>query len=166
MNEAIVEEQLYLDYKDRVYRYIRAKVSNDDIEDLLSCVFLKVYQSLDGYDRSKASLSTWIYTITHNEVCNYYRGKANQGAFVDIEGVSKIADNTEPFIEKLIKEEEVEALAKALEKLPERERDIIVLRFYHGYTPAQVGTLMKISYSNAKFLQHRAIEKLKKLMVD
>lgn len=166
MNETILEEQVYLDYKDRVYRYIRAKVSNDDVEDLLSCVFLKVYQNLDGYDSSKASLSTWIYTITHNEVCNYYRGRANQAAVIDIEGVSKITDNTEPFIEKLIREEEVEALAKALEKLPDRERDIIVLRFYHGYSPAEVGNLMKISYSNAKFLQHRAIAKLKKLMID
>ncbi|MDD2447165.1 MAG: sigma-70 family RNA polymerase sigma factor [Tissierellia bacterium] len=166
MNDAILEEQVYLDYKDKVYSYIRGKVSNDDVEDLLSSVFLKVYQNLDRFDSSKASLSTWIYTITHNEVCNYYRGKTNQGALVDIEAVLNITNNTEPFIEKLIREEEIEALANALEKLPERERDIIVLRFYHGYSPAEVGRLMKISYSNAKFLQHRAIGKLKKLMVD
>lgn len=166
MNDVILREQVYLDYKDRVYGYIIAKVANPhDAEDLLSGIFLNIYQKLDQYDSTKASLSTWIYTITHNQVCNYYRSKAKQGYLADIEEVTVLSDGTEPFIEKLIKEEEIEALAIALERLPEREKDIIILRYYHGYTPTEVAVLMKISYSNAKFLQHRAIGMLKKLML-
>jgi len=160
------KEQVYLDYKDRVYGYIITKVANPhEAEDLLSCVFLKIYQKLDRYDSTKASLSTWIYTITHNEVCNFFRAKAKHGLVVDIEDVTELSDGAEPFIEKLLKEEEIETLAKALERLPERERDIIILRYYHGYTPTEVAELMKISYSNAKFLQHRAIGMLKKLLL-
>jgi len=174
MNDVIHKEQvyldykdrIYLDYKDRVYGYIIAKVANShDAEDLLSCVFIKIYQKLDCYDSTKASLSTWIYTITHNEVCNFFRAKAKQRLVVDIEDITELSDGAEPFIEILLKEEELEALAKALERLPERERDIIILRYYHGYTPAEVAELMKISYSNAKFLQHRAIGILKKLLL-
>lgn len=167
MSDVILREQLYLDYKDRVYGYIIAKVSNPhDAEDLLSSIFLTIYQKFDHYDSSKASLSTWIYTITHNQVCNYYRSKARQGHMADTEEIAEISDGAEPFIEMLIKEEELEALAIALEHLPERERDVIVLRYYHGYTPTEVAVLMKISYSNAKFLQHRAIGMLKKLLLD
>jgi RNA polymerase sigma-70 factor (ECF subfamily) len=166
MNDVILLEQVYLDYKDRIYGYIIAKVANPhDAEDLLSCIFLKIYQKLDQYDSTKASLSTWIYTITHNQVCNYYRSKAKQGYLAEIEEVTGLSDGAEPFIETLIREEEIEALAIALERLPERERDIIIFRYYHGYTPAEVAVLMKISYSNAKFLQHRAIGMLKKLML-
>lgn len=165
MND-VIWEQVYLDYKDRVYGYIKAKVVNPhDTEDLHSNIFLKICQKLDQYDSTKASLSTWIYTITHNEVCNYYRANAKQGYMAEIEEITGLSDGTEPFIEKLIKEEEIEALAIALGHLPERERDIIVLRYYHGYSPTEVAELMKISYSNAKFLQHRAIGMLKKLML-
>lgn len=166
MNDVILREQIYLDYKDRVYGYIMAKLANPhDAEDLLSSIFLKIYQKLDQYDSTKASLSTWIYTITHNQVCNYYRSKARQGHMADIEEVTELSDGAEPFIEMLIKEEELEALAIALERLPERERDVIILRYYHGYTPAEVAVKLKISYSNAKFLQHRAISMLKKIML-
>jgi len=59
---------------------------------------------------------------------------------VDIEDIAELSDGAEPFIEILLKEEELEALAEAAE-------------------------LMKISYSNAKFLQHRAIGILKKLLL-
>lgn len=167
MNSRILQEQVYIDYKDRVNSYIKGKVSNcHDAEDLLSSIFLKVYKNLDGYDSEKASLSTWIYTISHNEVCNYYRAKSKHGYTEEIDKIVRLSQEQEPFVEKLIKEEEIEDLAKALEQLPERERDIIILRFYHGYTPAEVGDLMKISYSNCKFLQHRAIKKLKSIMID
>lgn len=166
MSDVILREQIYLDYKDRVYGYIMAKIANPhDAEDLLSCIFLKIYQKLDQYDSTKASLSTWIYTITHNQVCNYYRSKARQGRMADTEEVAELSDGSEPIIEMLIKEEELEALAIALERLPERERDVIILRYYHGYSPTEVAVLMKISYSNAKFLQHRAISMLKKIML-
>lgn len=166
MNDVILREQIYLDYKDRVYGYIMAKVANPhDAEDLLSSIFLKIYQKLDQYDSTKASLSTWIYTITHNQVCNYYRSKARQGYMADTEEIAELSDGAEPFIEMLIKEEELEALAIALERLPERERDVIVLRYFHGYTPTEVAVHMNISYSNAKFLQHRAIGMLKNLML-
>ncbi len=83
----------------------------------------------------------------------------------DTQEVTELSDGTEPFIETLIKEEELEALAIALKRLPERERDVIILRYYHGYTSAEVEVNMKISHSNAKFLQHRAISMLKKIML-
>ncbi len=167
MSDAILRDQIYLDYKDRVYGYIITKVAHPhDAEDLLSCIFLKIYQKLDQYDCTKASLSTWIYAITHNQVCNYYRSKARQGHMTDTGEITELPDGAEPFIETLIKEEELETLAIALERLPERERDVIILRYYHGYTPTEVARLMKISYNNAKFLQHRAITMLRKLMLD
>ena len=166
MSDVILREQIYLDYKDRVYGYIITRVANPhDAEDLLSCIFLKIYQKLDQYDSTKASLSTWIYTITHNQVCNYFRSKARQGHMADPEEVTDLSDGGESFIETLIKEEELEALAIALERLPERERDVIILRYYHGYTPTEVAVLLKVSYSNAKFLQHRAIGMLRKFML-
>ena len=67
-------EKIYLDYKDKVFRYVLGKVRNtQDAEDVTSEIFLKVQSSLDSYDEEKATLSTWIYTITHNTVCTYYR---------------------------------------------------------------------------------------------
>ena len=69
MNNAGVMEKIYLEYKEKVFRYVRAKVENAaDAEDVTSDIFLKIQTSLGSYDEEKATLSTWIYTITHNEV--------------------------------------------------------------------------------------------------
>ena len=55
------KEQIYLEYRDKVYAYIRGKVADPhEAEDLQSCVFVKVFQGLGGFDRTRASLSTWI----------------------------------------------------------------------------------------------------------
>ena len=57
-------EDIYLAYQDKVSAYIRGKVDHhQDAEDLVSQVFEKVYGKLHTFDETKASLSTWIYTV-------------------------------------------------------------------------------------------------------
>ena len=61
MNKTDVMEKIYLEYREKVFRYVRGKVSNlADAEDVTSEIFLKVQTSLDSYDEEKATLSTWI----------------------------------------------------------------------------------------------------------
>lgn len=63
---------IYTDYHDKVMRYISGKVSNpQDVEDLTSCFFVKIYRKLDFFDESRASISTWIFTVTKNTVVDY-----------------------------------------------------------------------------------------------
>ena len=58
-------EQIYLQYHDKVRAYVRGKIQDPhDVEDLVSAVFMKIVQKLDSYDPAKASVSTWVYTIT------------------------------------------------------------------------------------------------------
>ena len=68
------KEQIYTDYKDKVFAYIRNHVNSpEDAEDLCADVFVKVYDKLDTFDESKARISTWIYSITSNTVIDFYR---------------------------------------------------------------------------------------------
>ena len=66
--------QIYLDYHDKVSSYVRGKIQDHhEAEDIVSSVFVKVYQKLESFDPVKASLSTWVYAITRNTVVDYYR---------------------------------------------------------------------------------------------
>ena len=77
-------EDIYLAYHDKVSAYIRGKVDNHhDAEDLVSQVFEKVYSKLHTFDEGKASLSTWIYTITRNTVTDYFRSQRRTLEFAD-----------------------------------------------------------------------------------
>ena len=158
-----VMEQIYLAYKEKVFRYVRGKVANAaDAEDVTSEVFLKVQTSLHSYDEGKATLSTWIYTITHNAVCNYYRTQSKRPLSLDENGLCVDAD--EGVMAEIENEILKEQLAVALEALTEREQDIIVLYYYHEMPLGDIAIKMGITYTNAKFLKHQAINKLKRKM--
>ena len=67
-------EEIYSTYCGRVMGYITARVQRRaDAEDLCADVFEKVFRKMEDYDRDKAAIGTWIFTITRNTVIDYYR---------------------------------------------------------------------------------------------
>ena len=150
------QDSLYLDYKDKVTAYVRSRIENKyDVEDIVSTVFLKIYQKIDSFDESKASLSTWIYTITRNTVIDYFREIKTHIEFLDeIEADTLSADS-------LVDDELLEDLADALETLSERERDLIILHYYKGYTLKRISEMMDMSYINAKLIHTKALSMLR-----
>lgn len=150
-------ESIYNEYRPKVTGFIARKVSNYDLaEDLASEVFLKISEKFDTFDPSKASISTWIYTIAQNRVIDYYR---TNHVSSELPEELPSEDN---FDEELLNKETLEELACALEKLPERERTLIVLHYYHEKTLKEVALQMGMSYANVKLVHGKAIEMLRK----
>ena len=163
MNKTDVMEKIYLEYREKVFRYVRGKVRNlADAEDVTSEIFWRVLSSLDSYDEEKSTLSTWIYTITHNTVCNYYREQSKRA--LSLEENALCSDTDDGVVAEIENEILKENLAIALETLTEREQDIIVLYYYHEIPLRDIAIKMGITYTNAKFIKHNAIKKLKSKM--
>ena len=116
---------IYTQYCDKVSRFVRYKIYNPiDVEDIVQTVFLKVYSNLDQYDETKASLSTWIYTITRNTVYDYLKEKRDHPVLELMDNTVYSADEPE---DSILNNEALEALACALEQLPQDQRDLIIL---------------------------------------
>ena len=149
------KEAIYRDYHGKVSVYIRSKINSpQDAEDITSDVFLKVYEKLDTFDESKSSLSTWIYTITRNTLTDYFRTRK---VFAEIPETIEDDISVE---EEVCNAEMLDTLADALETIEERERDIIILRFYCGKTLREISSQMSISYAYVKVLQNNAFAKI------
>ena len=145
-------EDIYLSYHDKVSSYIRGKVDHhQDAEDLVSQVFEKVYGKLHTFDETKASQSTWIYTITRNTVTDYYRTYRIHASYDEAYEL--------PAPEK--DRDVLEDLADALMTLTERERDLILLHYYKGMTLKEVAEKMGMPYINAKVIHKKALSGLK-----
>ena len=156
MNTLCDRERVYLDYRDKVRRYISGKVRNiHDIEDLTSDVFVKVYEKLEKFDGEKASVSTWVYTITRNTVIDFCRTNKT------CEELPETLVSDDGVDENFIKEESLTELCDALESLDERSRDLIIFHYYKGLTLKEIAEKMSISYSYAKLLHNNALAKLK-----
>ncbi|MBQ0059539.1 MAG: RNA polymerase sigma factor, partial [Lachnospiraceae bacterium] len=128
------KSQLYAEYYKKVLAYLNGRVNDYYLaEELASDVFLKVFEKLDKFDDTKASVSTWIFTITRNTLIDYFRTRRVHSEIPeDISTESDIEEN-------YCKNEMLETLADALESLPERERDLIILHYYSGQTLKEVG---------------------------
>lgn len=150
------KEWLYAAYKDKVQRYISGKISDfHTVEDLTSSVFLKIYQNYHTFDEQKASLSTWIYTITQHTVYDYYRTNKRLYELPESLCIDGSVEDT------LIQQKDLEELADALEHLPQRERDVILLHYYKEMTLKEIAQLMGVSYATAKNIHQRAMIQLK-----
>ena len=158
MTDAQITE-IYGDYKEKIKSYILGKVySKEDAEDLVSAVFLKVCQHKEKFDSSRASVSTWIYTITRNTVTDYFRTRKIHTELDETllcENSADRGENTELLLENLY---------SALSKLDEKQRDLVILHYYTGKTLKEIAILMKMSYINAKITHKKAINSLNKLL--
>lgn len=158
-NVVFSKDKIYFDYKEKVTAYVKNRVADAcTAEDIVSEVFIKVYQKLESYDGSRASLSTWIYTITRNTVIDYYKKRKTQA--LPFDEVAAVEDHAEISAG----EELLESLATALEKLSERERDLIILYYYQGYTLKRIAEMMGMSYINAKVIHAKALSFLRSLL--
>lgn len=165
MSSRITPEELYQDYRGKVEGYISARVSNvHDRADLVQQVFLRAIQALEDYDPARSAPGTWLYTITRSTVTDYYRRSGRQPDFADFEELEEVTAASTGAEEQVLTNEMLEALAAALEKLPQRERSIIIFRFYHGLSAQETAKRVGVSYANVRFLQYSALKKLRQYL--
>ncbi len=152
-------EQIYTEYRDRVMGYIYARLrSRADAEDLCQDVFEKVNMKLDSFDSGKASISTWIYSITRNSVIDFYRRSHPHEEIDENMAQDGAVDDS------LLNDETLEELAEALEKLPAELREIVVLRYYDGIPLTEIAKKMGMSYGMVKLRHNSALELIRRSM--
>lgn len=149
--------EIYQEYQNKVLRYLQGKVNDSYLaEDLCADVFLKVYEKLDTFDETKASVSTWIFTIARNTLTDYFRTRrVHEEIPEDLSEGSSIEED-------LCNDEQLETLADALQSLDERERDIIIFHYYNHITLTEIAEKIGISYAYVKVLHNKALSKMKK----
>lgn len=152
----MTQEEVFNLYHNKIESLIYSKVSDVYLaQDLTSEVFLKIYKKLDSYDEEKASIGTWIYTIANNTVIDYFRTRK-----VTEEVPEEVASMDE-VDEEIMREDMLKSLAIALKKLSEKERDVIILRYYDDMSLKDISEKMGISYAYAKVLHAKAISNLR-----
>ena len=154
-------DRIYTEYSGKVMGYIRARIrSSAEAEDLHSEVFEKVLKKIGEFDPSKASLNTWIFTITRNTVIDHFR-RTKPSEELD----ENLSDNIE-LDEGLLNSETLGELAAALKRLPEQMRDIIVLRYYDGKPLTEIAEMMNLSYGAVKLRHQNAVLMLRQALTD
>lgn len=153
------KDQLYREYNKKILYYIRGKgISEQDAEDMCANIFVKFYNSLDTFDPSKASPSTWLYRITQNTVIDFFRQKKH---FAELNEEMVFIDQG---FDDVLNNETLTELAQALMKLDVRSRALVVLVYYDGKTLKEAAQQLNMSYSNSKIIMKKALSELKQFL--
>jgi RNA polymerase sigma-70 factor (ECF subfamily) len=140
----------------KIYSFIYAKVGNREAaEDLTSQVFLKAVRWL-GEDRSADSIRSWLYTTARSTIVDYWREQSHMRS-VPIDDLAELLFRGTDGPQEVRRTRE-HAL-RILESLPPRERDVLRLRFLHGYTAAEIGAALGLTPGNVRVLQLRALRR-------
>lgn len=152
-------EGFYLQYHEIILRYLLKKCSSrEDAEDLTNQSFMYCYQNWGKYDKTKASIETWLFLVVRSRWINYCKAKRY---FVDISTLENILEGDD-LIENAIQLSALrDELADALEQLPERYRTVLVLKYFKNMSDEEIAQKMCLSTGNVRVLSHRALQKMR-----
>lgn len=161
--------ELYDAYLPRLFRYCRGRVGDpSDAEDLCEDVFLKVFQALPRFEwrdlpgEGRSPFAAWLFRIARNHIVSHHRRSAARPPQTELQ--LDMADERRGPQELAETRMEIEEVFAAVRRLPDAQREVIVLRFAAGLSVGETASVLEKKENNVKVLQHKGIRRLRLLL--
>lgn len=166
-------EKLMKKYYQLIYNLIFRMISRkEDVEDLTQEAFIKAFNSLQNFDRQFA-FSTWLFKIATNNAIDYLRKKKLNTFSIDREIESEesdfkfeIPDNENKPDRVIIEDERKKILDEAIESLPPKYKEVILLRHKMDKEYEEIAKELKLPLGTVKAHIFRGRELLNKYLKD
>ncbi len=146
--------------KDKLYRFsLRIVKDSQEAEDVVQDIMVKVWSKRNEWHRWN-SMEAMCMTMTRNLSIDRTRGKHRRLSEIP-ENFDQISDGMNP-AEAATSNDMMAHIQKMLDKLPEKQKQVIQLRDIEGYSYKEIGILLDITLSQVKITVHRARHFLKK----
>lgn len=155
---------LYKNYRKDMFLFFLSRTnSREDALDLTSELFIKIINSIKGF-RFKSTFRTWIYKIARNMLYDFYiqRKKQKNRISLNEEELEYSSSKVNKNMLETKNHKETDPLYKVLDKLPEKYREILTLRYIGNLKFRECAEIMEITENYAKVLHGRAIKKARK----
>jgi RNA polymerase sigma-70 factor (ECF subfamily) len=150
-------EALYRRHCGRVYTVVRRLTGDDaQAEDVTQEAWLRVVRALPSF-RGDALFSTWLHRIAVN--CALYRRRRERHQEEEAELPAELED-VGPRDEPLLRLR----LERAMDRLPEGMRRVLVLHDVEGYTHEEIGELLGVSAGTCKSQLFKARAKMRAIL--
>lgn len=144
------------DYADSIFRFIVKNLRNEDVaRDVVQDTFEKLWIKVSTIDA--ATVKSYLFTTAYHTMIDAIRKAKPSAELEDAESVYASSDQYSDL---------KGVLNTALNKLPEEQRSVILLRDYEGYSYEEIGKITGLSESQVKVYIYRARVFLKSYLVD
>ncbi|OHB74553.1 MAG: hypothetical protein A2Z25_23805 [Planctomycetes bacterium RBG_16_55_9] len=175
--ESAAIERLVLKYQNRIYNVVlKICADPDDAAELTQETFVKIIENLDRFE-GRSSFYTWAFRIAVNLTLNYCQRNArltvrsldSEEAPYDHQGTQALkellSDEKSPDPAMMAQNKEVYEIAiKALKRLDEAQRTVLVLRDIEGMSYARIAEVLSIELGTVRSRLSRARARLRDIL--
>ena len=153
-------EALYEALLPRVYNFFLYRVGDTPLaEDLTSASFEKAWRARDQYQHDRAGFSTWLFSIARNVAIDHFRRRPVE---VPLDDLREVPDDDSRRPDEVAEaQDERVRLARLLAQLPERERELLALKYGAGMTNRDIARQTGLSESNVGTIVSRTVQALR-----
>ena len=132
-DEAYMHRQILQAHGQTVYTLVTKLIPcKEDAEEVYQDVFIKAFRNIKSFDKSKASLRTWLCRIAYNESINYLKRKNVPLMYVDDREVDleSLGDEMAAIVMYQQDEQTIRMIEQALQQLPNEEQALITMFYF------------------------------------
>ena len=149
---------LYVRYADDVRGYVQSILREPhDAEDITQNIFAKLPKAILKYEQREVPFAAWLLRVARNAAFDYMRARR----LVPCEEVRASDDGHEQ-----IGFDRSRCLREALERLPEEQREVLVLRHIAGLSPGEIAERLDKSEGSVHGLHHRGRGALREALIE
>lgn len=139
-------------HSDGLYRFILKQIRDKDVaRDIVQDTFEKMWRKVDQIENEKSK--SYLFTTGYHTMIDYTRRAKKQGSFNEVNENQLGHEKNYSDLKEILNE--------ALDKLPEIQKTVILLRDYEGYDYAEIGEITNLSESQVKVYIFRGRQFLK-----
>ncbi len=139
-------------YADGIYRFALKHIKNTmSAQDIVQETYTKVWVKHKEVSFSKAK--SYLFTTSYHLIVDFLKQESRNGEFKE-QDIKKAVNPTEAFDLQTI-------LHEALDKLPQIQKTVVLLRDYEGYNYAEIAEITNLNESQVKVYIFRARQALK-----
>lgn len=168
-NDGLFLKSILSEYTNILYNFIRRfGFGDEETEDILQDIFIKIWKHINNFDEEKASLKTWIFTITKHTIYDALRKKKKTKILVSLDDENSsneaqgIEDISADIIKLLEQSQSKEKILTAIDLLNEDEKTILLLHVEESMTFDELATIFDSPLNTVKSKYRRSLVKLKK----
>src|SRR3982751_2104813 len=167
--DAAAGEALCKRYAQPLMRYLQRVAGDAMSEELHQQTWLSVLDNLQKFDATAAGAAVgggfkaWLFRIATNKANDHWRSRGREK--VAKEGLKLVTDELQPAAgERLEGAEQEEKLRRAIERLPEPQRQVLILRYYSNLKFVEIAEILGCPLNTALGRVHKALIKLRQFM--
>lgn len=144
------------DFSDGVYRFILKNLKETEMaHDIVQESFMKLWIKRKEIDSAKGK--SYLFTTAYHTMIDYIRKNSRSVSIDNMENIHGESYNNYSDLKEI--------LNLAVDKLPEIQRSVVMLRDYEGYSYEEIGEITNLNESQVKVYIYRARVFLKKFIV-